>query len=128
MRTYDVFHHPEDGYETVKRGFSWPAFFFGWLWAVMKDLNFAIFGLLAGSAGLIFINYRFQHSVSPLGALLLSLLPLAFLIWTGCYGNRWRRTNLLKRGFLFVDTVAAKSSKQAIARLSPALTDGKVDA
>ena len=128
MRTYDIFHHPDDGYETVKRGFSWPAFFFGWLWAVMKDLNFASFGLIAGSAAFFFINYRFQHSVNSAGTLLLSLLPLLFLVWTGCYGNRWRRSNLLKRGFLLVDTVAARSSKQALSKLNPALTGDTVDA
>jgi len=120
MRTYDVFHHEEDGYEAVKRGFSWPAFFFGWLWAVAKDLNFAVFGLLGTYAALVFARYRLQESGSSIGVLLASLCELAFLVWTGHCGNKWRRENLRKRGYVVVDAVAARSSRQAISKVSPA--------
>ena len=34
MRAYQVFKHPEKGFKAVKDGFSWPGFFFTWLWSL----------------------------------------------------------------------------------------------
>ena len=31
MKQYTVFQHPTSGYEAVKNGWSWPAFFFTWI-------------------------------------------------------------------------------------------------
>ena len=118
MRNFEVFHHTEDGHEAVKLGFSWPAFFFGWIWAVAKDLNFAVFGLFASIAGFFFLNYQLQESGNAIGALISSLTQLVFFIWVGWNGNKWRRVNLLKRGFTIVGTVAEKSPKRAIQSLS----------
>ena len=38
MTTFDVYRHPTLGYEAVKRGFSWPAFFVGPIWALSKRM------------------------------------------------------------------------------------------
>jgi len=83
-------------------------------------LNFAVFGLLGASVALVYSTYHFQESGNLAGALLLSLSQIAFVIWTGFCGNKWRRENLLKRGFLAVDAIAASSSKQAISKVDPA--------
>jgi hypothetical protein len=44
MKTFNVFKHPDKGFEAVKVGFSWPAFFFGILWMIAKKL-WALAGL-----------------------------------------------------------------------------------
>jgi len=53
QRTFEVLKHPLKGLEAVKRGFSWPAFLFTWIWAVVNRLwllgiVFVILSLLLG--------------------------------------------------------------------------------
>ena len=38
MKTFNVYKHPTQGIEAVKIGFSWPAFFFGIIWMLVKKL------------------------------------------------------------------------------------------
>ena len=38
MKAFAVYQHPTHGFEAVKRGFSWPAFFFGVIWMLIKKL------------------------------------------------------------------------------------------
>ena len=38
MHKYNVYKHPIIGYEAIKQGFSWPGFFFTWIWAFVKKL------------------------------------------------------------------------------------------
>ena len=38
MKEYKVFKHPIGKIETVKQGWSWPAFFFNWIWALIKRM------------------------------------------------------------------------------------------
>ncbi len=37
-KRYKVFEHPENRVEAVKQGWSWPAFFFIWIWALVKKM------------------------------------------------------------------------------------------
>ena len=36
MKTFQVYKHPIAGIEAIKVGFSFPAFFFGWIWMFIK--------------------------------------------------------------------------------------------
>ena len=45
MKTYKIFKNPTGQYEAVKQGWSWPAFFFGGIWACVKK----IWGLVSES-------------------------------------------------------------------------------
>ena len=38
MKTYHVFEHPTRGLEAVKVGVSWPGFFFGFFWMLVKKM------------------------------------------------------------------------------------------
>jgi len=38
VKTFNIYHHPIHGYEAVKVGFSWPAFFFAFIWMLLKRL------------------------------------------------------------------------------------------
>ncbi len=38
MKTFNLYRHPTQGFEAVKVGFSWPAFFFTILWMLVKRL------------------------------------------------------------------------------------------
>ena len=38
MKQYKIFKHPLGKIEAVKQGWSWPAFFFNWIWALVKKM------------------------------------------------------------------------------------------
>ncbi|MEM0111894.1 MAG: DUF2628 domain-containing protein, partial [Candidatus Parvarchaeota archaeon] len=38
MKTYNIYKHPLGDIKAVKVGWSWPAFFFTWIWAFVKGL------------------------------------------------------------------------------------------
>ena len=113
MKTYDVYKHPVIGYEAVKQGFSWPAFFFNWIWAFVKKMW--VNGLI-----IIGINVGFSIIESALsgdtgGILIILVAQLGFFIFIGKNGNEWRRDSLKKRGFEHLKTVLAESPDAAIA-------------
>ena len=114
MRTFDVYSHPTFGTEAVKQGFSWPAFFFGWIWALTKDLSFPVAGILAGSIFFVALQMWFEQT-HPLLSLGFGICGIAFQVWVGRNGNEWRRTNLSKNSYIYIASGPAKSAKTALA-------------
>ena len=115
MKTFDVYKHPTRGYEVVKTGFSWPAFFFSWIWAFIKKLwgyGFAVLGILIVLA---LIEGGFELEGSEGGVWVMILIQLGVLIWFGQMGNKWRNSNLKKRGYEHIQTLQAETSDAAIA-------------
>ena len=115
MKYFDVYKHPIQGYEAIKRGFSWPAFLFTVFWAFVKKmwgLGFAFIGviLILSFGALIFTQDEFGD-----GDVFMWLVQLVFYVVVGVKGNEWRRDNLVKRGFDRLDTVAAETPDAAIA-------------
>jgi len=46
MNFYNVYRHPVRGHEAVKLGWSWPGFFFTWIWAFAKRMKSIAVALL----------------------------------------------------------------------------------
>jgi len=119
MKTFNVYEHPTRGYEAVKVGFSWPAFFFGMLWMLVKSL-WGICGLWFAfyiGAGLV---ERVADDARESGAqvvVYLLLIAAYFALWLvpGFKGNKWRERGLLRRGFERSATVEAETPDAAIA-------------
>ena len=114
MKQYKVFTNPSGLTEAVKQGWSWPAFFFNAIWAMVKKmwgigvgffLGFSVLGFilgLIGSEGLVVQG-------------LINICAFIANIVFGINGNSWREKNLLSRGFELVNTVTAENSEGAIA-------------
>jgi hypothetical protein len=108
MRVYTVHLGPAAalGREValVKEGFSWPAYLFTILWALVKGmwvtaiLLFLVQACLSGAA----MSFRAAPQASALAS-----LALLFLI--GAFGNDLRRFELSRRGFREIGVVAAGS-------------------
>jgi hypothetical protein len=84
---------------SVKLGFSWPAFFFGALWALLKGM-WLYFGVLALSAGLLNLfswTAAQTHSAALEGASIAGML--LYMCICGWFGNRWFIASLRSRGF-----------------------------
>lgn len=102
MKTYKVF---EKGGQkvAVKQGWSWPAFFFQWIWAFTKKL------LLPGGIGLatnvIFAFIPVKNIMNP-------YFLIAGIVF-GMKGNKWWEGQLQKSGYSLAGTVQAKSPAEA---------------
>jgi hypothetical protein len=103
MKTYKVF---ESGGQkvAVKQGWSWPAFFFAWIWAFTKKL------WLPGIIGLVVLVVGELIPVKNAANPFLLITGIVF----GIKGNKWWEAQLLKSGFLFLGTVQAKNPAEAV--------------
>ena len=93
--------------EDVKNGFSWPAFFFGPIWALTKGMVPIAGALLLMNILLVVFFYTIPilHSITgdAVGTAQLMVLPysaqILWAIWVGARGNSWRRRHLVRRGY-----------------------------
>ncbi|MBS1174130.1 MAG: hypothetical protein H6R05_261 [Burkholderiaceae bacterium] len=117
MKKYQIYQHSVLGVEAVKVGFSWPAFFFNWVWMLFKRLwSFAAIWFIANIAFTLI-----QRSFTDLDNKLLELIILLvlmvgnFALWLipAFKGNKWREEDLIKRGFTFLRTVDAENPEMA---------------
>ncbi|MFA4918360.1 MAG: DUF2628 domain-containing protein [Thermodesulfovibrionales bacterium] len=104
MKMYFIYTSPVGGIEAVKKGWSWPGFFFTWIWAFVKKLH----GLGAG----VLILGVLLNSVSPFGLGL--VFDIVIIIWLGSFGNGMRVTNLKKRGYQFAHMISAQTAEAAL--------------
>lgn len=120
MKTYHVFEHPTRGLEAVKVGVSWPGFFFGFFWMLVKKMWGWALLFLAIAMVSVFFQISITHGQSPASAtktnLGFDLVGLVFGIIVGAYGNGWRESNLRNKGYVSVATVEAKTPDDALAQ------------
>lgn len=120
MKSYKVFKHPDGSTEAVKQGWSWPAFFFGFIWAFVKKL----WALGAGVLIAIFmLGFILGLADAGEGAeALINIVAIIINVVFGVNGNQWRSKNLLSRGFEQVDTLDAANPDEASALFLKART------
>lgn len=115
MKQFKLYANPQESYEAVKQGWSWPAFFFVWIWALVKKmwvLGFCVFGVFIAIRVIgttICADLKQEiNTITFIGSLVLSIV-------FGINGNKWRETNLTHRGFDFKEAVTAANVEGAIA-------------
>ena len=115
MKTFNIYVSRQGESEAVKQGWSWPAFFFGAIWALVKKLWLAGFGFLALfiTLGIMegYIGTTSGQDAADHFGMLTSLLSLGVSITFGLKGNAWRESNLTSRNFALKDTVEAVEEK-----------------
>lgn len=109
MKEFKIYQHPDGKREAVKQGWSWPGFFFGPIWALVKKL----WGL--GAVLLVAVIILAMFPIETGIGVLAALLSLGIYITCGINGNRWREKNLASRGYDHVDTVSAANPDGAVA-------------
>lgn len=114
MNQYKVFKHLSGTSEVVKQGWSWPAFFFLFIWAMVKKM----WGL--GVGGVFISPFVFGFIVGATkdgigGIMLIDIVAIIVSFVFGGNGNSWREKNLVSRGFEQVDTVTAANPENAVA-------------
>ncbi|MGV7235751.1 MAG: DUF2628 domain-containing protein [Nitrosomonadaceae bacterium] len=125
MNKYNAYKHPVYGWMVVKQGFSWPGFFFTWIWAFVKKLWMdGIFLLLIIIIfnTVVFAIIQSASMKDDAGNLIGVLIVYALLITphliTGFFGNSWRRKSYSKRGFAAHAPVDARSADDALAKVN----------
>lgn len=113
MKQYKVYAHPQGNHEAVKQGWSWPAFFFSWIWAMVKKMWGLGVGLLVALVVLGFIVGA--SGAGPGGGALINIVAIIINIIFGVNGNKWRVNNLPTRGYEYKETVTASNPEGAIA-------------
>lgn len=112
MKEYKIYAYPQGNYEAIKQGWSWPAFFFGFIWAMFKKMWGIGIGVLLAFFILAFI---IGASGQGSGDAPINILSIITAIIFGIHGNKWRENHLATRGYDFKDTVSASSPEGAIA-------------
>jgi hypothetical protein len=113
MKQYKIYANPQGNYEAVKQGWSWPAFFFSCIWAMVKKM----WGLGAGVL-IAFLVLGFVIGASGAGSggdALINIASIIANIIFGVNGNKWREGNLPTRGYEYKETVTAANPEGAIA-------------
>ncbi len=116
MKVFTVYKHESKGYEAVKVGWSWPGFFFGSWWMLVKGFLFSfIFYITA--YGLTSIYYYDSDINAPFIANDIIVLIIILILWLypGFYGNSWLHKKYQDKGYLEVKAIPATSKEAAIA-------------
>ena len=110
MKQYKIFKHPSGSSEAVKQGWSWPAFFFSFIWAMVKKQWALGVGVFIGA-----IVFGFIVGIAGGSDAIINIFSIILNIVFGINGNSWREKNLISRGYELVDTVTAANKDGAIA-------------
>ena len=102
MKNYKIYVHDAlSSTEAVKDGWSWPAFFFPWIWAFVKGLNGLGAGLLAWLFFSGFLGYFGELNDAEGLATLMWLITIGIRFWLGTEGNNKRGEMLITKGYSF---------------------------
>ena len=97
-------------HKIVKKGFSWPALFFNWIWFYFKGM--IMLGLLFSILPLIFdimyVNFTPLYIVSDLD-ILLSIASISIILIPGFCGNQWWEDHLMNTGWQYFSSVQTNS-------------------
>ena len=106
MKVYTIHRHPLGTLLAVKEGWSWPAFFFTWIWCLVKKLyGVAVF--------MFFLQLCFSlASTSNRGSVVMAIVAGAI---TALGGNYLVRLNLGDRGFVTLGKCRAATPEGALA-------------
>lgn len=105
MKKFDVYHHPTHGYEAVKEGFSWPGFFFVYMWAFSKKMWLLGLGLAAAAVTFSALETVFAVKEMADLSLLAKVAQAGVSLAAGFYGNEWWAARLRERGYKLVRSV-----------------------
>lgn len=121
MKTFKIYENPAGNRKALKRGWSWPGFFFGPIWAFIKKM----WGL-----GTVLLIAVIILAIFPAGSeigLLAALVNFGIYIACGINGNGWREKNLISRGYEYCATVSAANPEGAMAVFLKGPSDSEVN-
>ena len=107
MKKYQIFKNNVDQYEAVKQGWSWPGFFFTWIWCYVKKINAIGTGILIFRIFAWFVPEGEIH-------IIFFIVDVGIMIWLGNTGNQHRNGNLRDRGYKYQGDIISQNPESAI--------------
>jgi len=104
MKQFNIYKKDPDNFDAVKVGWSWPAFFFGAIWAF--SMRMWLLGIGIFVAYIIIIIAGAQDIVHGIGLLISIVL--------GIKGNEWRSKKLVSQGYKYLGKINASDPNDAI--------------
>jgi hypothetical protein len=111
LREFEIFSKPSFPTMAVKRGFSWPGFFFSFIWAFSRGLWLQGAIIVAFAAVIWAVDFIF-FAGNPW---LTGMLELLVMLAVGVRGNSWRSRKLEHDGYEFTALIEARSPASAVA-------------
>jgi hypothetical protein len=112
MKVFTVYKHESKGYEAVKVGFSWPAFFFSGLWMLGKGFIFLfIFYIIV----IPLINFYLYDGPQTPNEWFVGFIGVLLWFYPGFYGNSWLNKKYIDNGYTDLKAISASSKEAAIA-------------
>lgn len=93
--------------ESVKQGWSWPAFFFAPLWALTKGLWLHALAFVAAVYGVLLLIFSYSDLI-PAANVIPGLFTIALWFLFGVRGNKWRERRLLSKGYTLTNPEISK--------------------
>jgi hypothetical protein len=125
MKQFAIFQHVGRQPEAVKIGFSWPCFFFQWIWGIVKGVSKAVVIfvgiLLASIAGQVIMATQVDGEYEGATAVVFLLVNVAFWVagvWVPFLANAWRRDALREKGYTQTGLIFASNVKAALVQAS----------
>lgn len=112
MNPYKIYKHPSGDIEAVKQGWSWPGFFFNFIWVMIKQL-WKILGIMI-LALVMFSVFICVFGLGEAKEVLTDAFCIALNVTCGAFGNFWREDKLISRSYKLVHIVTASSAEDAI--------------
>ncbi|MDC1447670.1 DUF2628 domain-containing protein [Candidatus Thioglobus sp.] len=112
METFQIYDRDDSEPVAVKYGWSWPAFFFTWLWAANKGLWIPWLVIVA----IVFLSPALEEIATLLPNIggFAWLIILAPNLIFGSEGNEWLGNKLTKKGYRIEQTIEADDAKEAL--------------
>src|SRR5262249_4140841 len=104
----------EHGLSAVKRGFSWPGFFFASLWALFERMWLRGCALLLLEAGLWVMTWQIASNDRVFAL----MVGLGFRLYVGINGNSGRGAGWEDRGWVPMGAIKARDAQDATAKVT----------
>jgi hypothetical protein len=127
MKTFRIYQHPTRGIESVKVGFSWPAFFFNWFWMVSKQMwaLSAIWGVVMIAIQLMLGSLANSPTAGGVATGLYFAVNFGAKLAFGLRGNVWWSSHLEQRGYVRRALVVAANRDVALAQFASRTVHGQ---
>ena len=115
MKVFTVYKHESKGYEAVKVGFSWPAFFFNAWWMLFKGF---LISFISYCVIFLFMDVYYESVINdPFSIYDFFVIVLGLIMWfyPAFYGNSWLHKKFKDKGFIEIKSIPSSSKEAAIA-------------
>jgi hypothetical protein len=113
MAQYDVFKDAFGHKKAVKHGWSWPAFLFTAIWALVKGMSILFVVLFVLEVSLLVLS-----QISGFLAMISWTIDLGISVYFGMYGNEMCLRFIERRGYKYTKRVVASSPGKAVSAIS----------